>query len=88
MRDATPAELETIDASEVQTDLEVSANHHVDDYGVHTEYEIHTGFANPYFVTEATVDRVESQLGIDLRSADYQSGAEIRIVPADAEVPA
>jgi len=40
----------------------------------------HTGFSDPYYVTEDTARRVKQNLGLDLKTGRYQSGADVVVV--------
>lgn len=69
----------------VHDDLEISENHMVSGRNVHTEYEIHVGMADVYYVRQSAADAAERELDLDLETLEYRSGGEIVVVP-DAEV--
>lgn len=66
----------------LEEDIEVSAHHRFyDGHGGHiVEYEVHTGFADEYFMSEELARRVYAEIGLDLWSGDYRSGSDIQIV--------
>lgn len=70
----------------VHDELEVSKHMQVSPFGVDkylTEWEVHIGTADEFYVTEATARRVEQNLGLDLEDGDYRAGCEVIVVPAE-----
>jgi hypothetical protein len=67
----------------IHDEVEVSKHLIVDQFGVDkrgVEWEVHTGFSDPYYVTEDTARRVKQNLGLDLKTGRYQSGADVVVV--------
>jgi len=72
----------------VHDEVEVSKHFIVDAFGVDklgVEWEVHTGFNDPYYVEEDVARRVKQNLGLDLENGRYQSGGDV-IVVSEAEV--
>jgi len=72
----------------IHDDIEVSKHLIVSQFGVDKhgiEWEVHTGFHDPYYVEEDTARRVKQNVGLDLENGRYQSGGDVIIV-SDKEV--
>jgi len=67
----------------IHDEIEVSKHLIVSQYGVDkhgVEWEVHTGFDDPYYVEEDTARRVKQNLGLDLENGRYQSGGDVIVV--------
>lgn len=68
--------------SQLKDDVEVSVHHRFYEDSVRdgVEYEVHTGLAEEYVISEELAQRVYAEVGLDLWNGDYRAGCEVRIV--------